>query len=113
MNGPVEAFIGVKISAVVAGVIGGIVSLSFIQNLTPWKAFIAIVTGAASAAYLTPLVVTWFSFGAEVEHAVAFFSGLLGMNLLAGFFKLSERFRERPLDTIRDVKNLKGRDDGG
>lgn len=112
MNGPVETYLGIKLSAVLAGLIGGIVSLSFIRNLTPLKAFLATLTGAASAAYMTPLIVNGLELGADFEHAIAFLTGLLGMNVLAGIFKVSERFQEKPLETLRDIKDLKGPDDG-
>lgn len=111
MNGPVETYIGIKLSAVLAGLIGGIVSLSFINNLTLLKAIFAILTGAASAAYITPLIVSGFDLGHELGNAVAFLTGFLGMNVLAGVFKLSDRFQQKPLDTLRDIKNLKDPDD--
>lgn len=118
MSDPIEALMGVKGSAVLAGLVGGIVSLSFMRDLTPVKAVLATLSGAASAAYLTPLVVHYLDVEAPAEHAVAFLAGLIGMNILAGVFKLSERFKQRPLDTIRDVQSLKsdgneGRDDEG
>ncbi|MCH2165925.1 MAG: hypothetical protein MK098_14960 [Marinovum sp.] len=112
MNGPVETYLGIKLSAVLAGLIGGIVSLSFIRNLTPLKAVFATLTGAASAAYITPLIVNGFELGHELEHAVAFLTGLLGMNILAGIFKLSERFQQKPLETLRDIQSLKDTGDG-
>jgi small basic protein len=111
VNGPLETYVGIKLSAVLAGLIGGIVSLSFIRNLTPLKAVFATLTGAASAAYTTPLIVSGFDFGHELENAIAFLTGLLGMNVLAGIFKISERFQQKPLETLRDIKNLKGPND--
>lgn len=114
MNGPVETYLSIKVSAVVAGVIGGVISLSFIRDLTLLKAFFAILTGAASAGYITPLIVNGFDLALELEHAVAFLNGFLAMNVLAGIFKVTERFREKPLETLRDIKNVSrdgGRDD--
>lgn len=102
--------LGIKADATIAGLIGGVISLSFLRDLTPFKAFLAILTGSACAAYLTPLVVVYFRLGESGEHAAAFLTGLLGMNILAGLFKLSERFRNEPIKTI---KNLKGLDDDG
>ncbi len=107
MNGPVETYFGIKLSGALAGLIGGIVSLSFIRNLTPLRAILATLTGAASAAYITPLIVRGFELEYELEHAVAFLTGLMGMNILAGFFRISERFQQKPLETLRDIKNLK------
>lgn len=111
MNGPVETWLGVNLSAVLAGLVGGIVSLSFIRNLTPLKALLATITGAASAAYMTPLIVNGMNLSADVEHPIAFLTGLLGMNILAGLFKVSERFQQKPLETLRDIKDLKRGDD--
>lgn len=112
MNGPFETYLGIKVGTLIAGLIGAIVSLSFIPNLTWPKAIIAIFTGAASAGYVTPLVIGALEVGPDYEHAVAFLVGLLGMNVLAGVFKMAERFKNSPVEFLRNVKNGKAPPDG-
>lgn len=92
-----EQIIGTKISAIIAGFIGAIVSLRMIRDLTPMMAITTIIGGTACAAYLTPLVVVYAGLsGTELESALAFLTGFCGMNALAGIFKISERFKANP-----------------
>lgn len=105
---PFDTLLGVKLDTAVAGLIGGIVSISFLPNLTPMKAALTIITGAASAGYLTPLVQAYFELEGHFENAFAFLIGFMGMNVLAGLFKLSERFRAKPESMIKGLED----DDG-
>jgi uncharacterized membrane protein len=104
-----EQLIGAKISAIVAGFVGGVVSLAMIRDLTPKIAVTTVIGGTACAAYLTPLIVEYLDLGgSNVENALAFLTGVCGMNGVAGVFKISERFRANP--SIEALK--KGPKDG-
>lgn len=105
-----ESLFGVKLSAVIAGFVGGVVSLAMIRDLTPKIAVTTVIGGTACAAYLTPLIVDYLELGgSNLENALAFLTGVCGMNGVAGVFKISERFRASP--SINALKNL-GEHDG-
>jgi hypothetical protein len=92
-----ENFLGVKLTALVAGFVGGIVSLAMIRDLTPKIAVTTVIGGTACAAYLTPLIIEYFNLAeSNLENALAFLTGVCGMNGVAGVFKISERFRANP-----------------
>lgn len=96
--------LGLKAGTVVAGFVGGVVSLSMLRDLTPMRAVGTVVGGTACAAYLTPIVLEYTGLSGTSEHALAFFLGVCGMNGVAGVFKISERFKAKPLDTISGIK---------
>ena len=106
---PIEPFaifesLGIKFGAVVAGFIGGVVSLSMIRDLTPLSAVGTVLGGTACAAYLTPIALDFSDLSGSSEHALAFFLGVCGMNGVAGLFKVSERFKSKPLETLNDIR---------
>ena len=92
---------GIKLGLALAGLAGGVVSLSYIKPLTKWQAFLAVFTGAVSAAYITPLIVNYFNLSSTGEHGAAFLIGLVAMNLIPGIIKLSDRFKTNPEDFIK------------
>jgi hypothetical protein len=103
--------LGVKAGAVVAGFVGGVVSLSLIRNLTPLSAVGTVLGGTACAAYLTPIVLEYTGLNGSMEHALAFLLGIVGMNGVAGVFKISERFKSQPIDTITTLRGGRDGDD--
>lgn len=97
MSDPTAAgVLGVKYSALVAGFAGGIVSLSYLRELTRVQMFMAVIAGTATSGYLTPLAQHWVAMPVEAENAVAFLLGLTAMNVVPGFLRLSEMFRRDP-----------------
>jgi uncharacterized membrane protein YeaQ/YmgE (transglycosylase-associated protein family) len=97
----------IKVSTTVAGLIGGILALSMMPKLTFRKAVTAVIGGAACAAYATPLAVYFFSIeNRNLENALAFVMGVVGMNVLGGIFTLSERWRRAPTLDPEKIKDL-------
>lgn len=95
--------IGLKIAYIVAGFMGGVISLSFIKQLNGWQAFIAVFTGSISAGYGTPIAVYYIT-GLQspaLENGAAFVIGLTAMNIIPGIVKLSEVFRRDPSSFIK------------
>lgn len=89
---------GIKLGLAIAGLAGGVVSLSYVKPLTRWQAILAVFTGAVCAVYLTPLAISYFQLSDAGEHGAAFLLGLTAMNIVPGFIKLSEKFRANPED---------------
>jgi hypothetical protein len=97
------SYLGLKASYILAGFIGGVVSLSFIKELTTFQAILAVLAGAAGANYLTPTalhLLPWI----EEPLAASFFIGLTAMNVIPGVVNLSKRFRNNPQDFIGGSK---------
>ena len=88
--------LGVKLAALVAGFAGGVVSLSFVRELTGRQAALAVFTGTVTANYLTPVVAGYFDAVRAYENPSAFIVGLTAMNIIPGLLKLSDAFKRDP-----------------
>lgn len=97
--------LGIKKGALLAGIIGGWLSLRFFEGLTTGGKWFTVVGGAASANYVTLPVMTFFHLApGDYEAGVGFAIGLFGMSLAAAAIK----FIREDLPLI-----LKGRIGGG
>jgi len=100
-------FLGVKYSALVAGFIGGVISLGFLRELDKLQMALAVLAGTACAGYLTPIAIPMLARAAgvepsmEMENVAAFFLGLTAMNIIPGLIHLSDFFRRDPATALR------------
>lgn len=92
---------GVKLATIVAGFVGAVVSLSAIPPLSKGAAFLAVITGMATAVYLTPVVAHYLSMTSEMQNAAAFFLGLTAMHIIPGLLAVGQRFRDDPFSILR------------
>jgi len=99
--------LGLKKVALVAGFIGGIISLRFFEGLTAGGKVITASSGAAAANFLTPMTLAWFQLQPEsYEGGIGFCLGLFSMSLAAAVIKW---LRET---SWQDVLGLFGRKGG-
>lgn len=102
---------GLKVGTLLAGFLGAIVSLRFLQNLTIIQALLSVVTGAVVAGYTAPVVQLYLSLSQPMEHGLGFLLGLTAMNLVPGIVRLTDRFKEDPfwfIDKLRGVQKSEG-----
>lgn len=95
-----DGVMGVKVASLLAGFAGGVVSLSFVKELTARQAILAVFTGTVTANYMTPVVASYFDAIHPYENPAAFVIGLTAMNLIPGLLKLSEMFKRDPRSFI-------------
>jgi len=94
MDQPNELLAGVvKYGTVVAGVLGSVVSLSYTQELTKFRAFTAVAGGAATAVYTAPLICHYLSLP-SFENAVAFLVGLAAMRAIPALLGAVDRLKD-------------------
>ena len=92
MTEPVSATLGIKLSYALAGFFGGVVSLAFIQNLTPRQAYFSVLAGLGTAIYGTPAVVEYFGITqVGYQTGSAFVMGLCAMSILPAVRSFVER----------------------
>lgn len=101
------AFFGVKLITAVAGFAGGVVSLSFIRELTRWQMLGAVLSGTLTAAYFTPVVVIYAPkpISEPLELAIAYTLGLCAMNVVPALIKLTAVLRDDPLGFFKRWRN--------
>ena len=73
-------------AVIVAGLLGSLLSLSFIDNMGKRQRLIAVLAGMTMAHYLAPLVSHVFSED-KFEETIGFLVGLFGMSITAAIFK--------------------------
>lgn len=101
MSEPISTGLGIKLTWTLGGFAGGIVSLSFLKNLTRPQAFLAVFTGAAAATYLTPIACGWFGVvNEQYQNGVAFVIGLCSMNIIPLIQSTVDRFARQKSDAV-------------
>jgi hypothetical protein len=95
------SILGVKYAALLAGAVGAVLSLRYIDGLSMFGRILAVVAGTATAGYVSPAISLWLGLPQPAENAVAFVLGLTAMNILPGLMRLSEKFASDPLAFIR------------
>ena len=73
--------LGLKWLTLIAGFLGAVISLKFIEGLSVRQRASTVVAGALVAAYCTPLAVELMGMSAKLEAPVAFLGGLFGMSI--------------------------------
>lgn len=91
--------LGIKAAWTLAGLAGGIVSLSFLKNLTRWQAFLAFFTGGAAANYLTAPACGWMNISNEqYQYGIAFVIGVCAMNIIPALQSFVKSFLQKKAD---------------
>ena len=88
-----STLLGIKISTMIAGFIGALISLSFsdekhesrIDNIK--RSLIKLLGGTACASFVAPLALSYYKFSQELESAASFIVGIIGMNLAAWLYR--------------------------
>lgn len=79
--------IGLKWLTLIAGFLGAVVSLKFIDGLSVVQRVSTVVAGSAIAGYCTVLVVDLFGLSTKLDGPVAFLIGLFGMSIAGALMK--------------------------
>lgn len=91
-----SGILGIKLSVIIAGFMGGVISLTFVRELTSTQMAAAVATGTVTTHYLTPLVLFYSGAASSIENGVAFIIGVMAMNIIPGMLRLSEIFKQDP-----------------
>lgn len=86
-----EEQLGIKLSVVIAGLIGGIVSLTYHTKVSFLKALALIAAGASTAAYLHPIVAHYLSTDDRFSSGIGFLLGLTSMKLIGGIMTSADK----------------------
>lgn len=93
----VSQYFGFKALTAMAGVIGGVVSLQYVKDLSIGRRALAVLGGGAMAAYGAPFALHYIGAPAQYEAGAGFFIGLFGMSAAGVMFRLFDHIREDPL----------------
>jgi fructose-specific phosphotransferase system IIC component len=103
-----EQQFGIKLSVLLAGLIGGVVSLTYETKITFYRALLLIVSGASVAAYLQPLAEHWMNLPEKFSTALGFILGLVSMKVIHFIMQYTEGTLQKHLkDDGRNTKDTK------
>lgn len=90
-------YLGLKVAPALAGLMGAVVSLYFLANASVGQRLMALIVGFSSSIYLAPLIAQVFDVtGDGGMNAIAFLTGVLSMNIMAGVFDGISMWRRDP-----------------
>lgn len=103
-----QTLVGLKIIVpYVPGFAGAVLALAFLDRLTPRGRVLAVAVGLAAASFLGPALsaladLFWPAvMPAEVDGAIKFLTGLLGMGCLPPFLAWTRRVAGDPLNLLK------------
>lgn len=73
--------VGIPLMVVVSGFLGSIIGLTRAAKFTPAAALVSIISGVSCAAFITPMIHYWWELDRRLENGIAFFLGLLGLQI--------------------------------
>jgi putative effector of murein hydrolase len=98
MSDPIQALFGVKLSVLIAAVLGGAVSAILVGG-SIWRQTVNTFAGSVTAVYLSPVILRFLADqvgpGEDIEHAIVFVTGLIGMILCETLIRMAQRARSR------------------
>lgn len=71
---------------VIAGFLGGVLSMSFVDGMSKRQRVVAIISGAVMAHYTSPLIASLFDSG-DYQETIGFLVGLFGMSICSAIFR--------------------------
>lgn len=70
----------------IAALVGGVISMRFVDDMSRKERLFAIISGCAMAHYIAPLIASLFAEG-QYEETMGFLIGLFGMSICSTVFK--------------------------
>lgn len=92
-----EEQFGIKVSVLAAGLVGGIVSLTFEQKISAVRAVMLILTGCSTAVYVHPLIESYYNTSPDIGPGISFILSLLSMRIIK---RVLDAVDKVPLSTI-------------
>lgn len=87
-----EQQLGIKLSVLMSGLVGGIISLTYEERISAQRAFFLILGGASTAAYLQPLAEHYLGIPENFSSGLGFVLGLTAMKILDFIIRNTEKF---------------------
>ncbi len=85
--------LGLKVSTLSAGFIGGLISLASQEKTSFIKSTISTLVGTVCAAYFTPVITSYLSLEMNTENATAFVIGLTAMKIVETIMTVADKLK--------------------
>lgn len=91
-----EQQLGIKFSAFIAGLLGGLISLTYEHKVSPIRAILMIVAGGTTAGYAFAGLETYFNLSPSYAGIFGFGVGLVAMRLIETLINIAEKVKNDP-----------------
>lgn len=105
-----EQQLGINLTSFIAGLIGGLISLTYEHKVTPLRAITLISTGGVTAGYAFSAAEHYFSLHPSIQGIFSFGIGLVAMRVIDTVIKTMDIIHKDPaliLSYSKLLKNLK------
>lgn len=82
--------LGVQFPQLIAGLFGGLISLSVVKAKSKAHAAFLVLTGSIVAAYMTPAIAEYFKLSIEFQNGLSFLLGLGSMAIIKGMMTIMD-----------------------
>lgn len=86
MADPQVSFLDETKAVVIAGFVGSVLSLAFVDQMTKRQRIVAVISGMVMAHYLAPMIAFLFN-EEKYQETIGFLVGLFGMSGVAAIFR--------------------------
>jgi hypothetical protein len=108
-----EEQLGIKLTALVGGLVGGIISLTFEEKLSFTRAVALIFTGGVTAGYSFVAVESYFHLSPSLAGVFGFSIGLISMRLVKAILNLASLVSSNPIALTSRAEFLKALKNNG
>lgn len=108
-----EQQLGFKLSVLLSGLIGGIVSLTHETKISTYRALLLILGGASTAAYLQPVAQHYLGLPEQFSTGLGFIMGLVSMKIIEFFIENAESYLKKKINLNGNVTPEPPKPDAG
>lgn len=87
MNDPLVDILGAKGATIMAGLLGAIVSLRYVKDLSPSRMALTVLSATVLTTFVTPLTIHFLRLPEVLSPGVSFLIGLCGLSLIGWFIR--------------------------
>lgn len=87
MDDPLTQAIGIKWATICAGVVGSILSLRYVRDLSTNRMAFTVIGGTTMTNFVTPVAMYYVGIPELLAPGVSFLIGLCGMSLIGWFLR--------------------------
>lgn len=91
---------------ILASIVGAFIGTATKRNDKPLTIIVSVVAGISSAYLFTPIISNYLNMTHQIDNAIAFLLGLLGMSTISIVLAVLDVLKDEPKDVITYLKEF-------